>query len=176
MYTQVIHRRVNGSVDFYRNWTEYKNGFGLADHEYWIGNEMLHTLTSLKPQELRVDMGRFNGEKAYALYSNFSVGDEASKYKLEVNGYSGNAGDSLNASNNMMFTTMDQDNDIYSGSNCAIVLQSAGWFFYCSYANPNGQYIDYEISGLHSEYITWFSWKNTWVSLKTMQMMIRPRD
>lgn len=172
----VIHRRVNGSVDFYRNWTEYKNGFGLADHEYWIGNEMLHTLTSLKPQELRVDMGRFNGEKAYALYSNFSVGDEASKYKLEVNGYSGNAGDSLNASNNMMFTTMDQDNDIYSGSNCAIVLQSAGWFFYCSYANPNGQYIDYEISGLHSEYITWFSWKNTWVSLKTMQMMIRPRD
>lgn len=56
------------------------------------GNEMLHTLTSLKPQELRVDMGRFNGEKAYALYSNFSVGDEASKYKLEVNGYSGNAG------------------------------------------------------------------------------------
>lgn len=58
----------------------------------FTGNEMLHTLTSLKPQELRVDMERFNGEKAYALYSNFSVGDEASKYKLEVNGYSGNAG------------------------------------------------------------------------------------
>lgn len=54
---------------------------------------MLHKLTSLKPQELRADMQSFNGEKAYAVYSNFSVGDEASKYKLEVNGYSGNSGE-----------------------------------------------------------------------------------
>lgn len=56
------------------------------------GNDLLHSLTSLKPQELRVDMQRFNGEKAYAVYSNFSVVDEASKYKLKANGYSGNAG------------------------------------------------------------------------------------
>ncbi|XP_065934032.1 angiopoietin-4 isoform X3 [Magallana gigas] len=93
----VIQRRVNGSVDFYRNWTEYKNGFGFADHEYWMGNDMLHKLTSLKTQELRVDMERFNGEKAYAVYSRFSVGDETSKYKLEVQGYSGNAGCDCNA-------------------------------------------------------------------------------
>lgn len=53
---------------------------------------MLHKLTSMKPHELRVDMGRFNGEKAYAVYPNFLVRDDVSKYKLEVNGYSGNAG------------------------------------------------------------------------------------
>ena len=46
----------------------------------------------MKNNELRVDMQRFNGEKAYALYSNFSVGDENSKYQLTVQGYSGNAG------------------------------------------------------------------------------------
>nr|XP_034338041.1 fibroleukin isoform X2 [Crassostrea gigas] len=96
----VIQRRVNGLVNFYRNLTEYKNGFGFADNEYWIGNDMLHRLTSLKPQELRVDMERFNGEKAYAVYSNFSVGDEASKYQLQVTEYSGNAGDSLDYNNN----------------------------------------------------------------------------
>lgn len=37
-------------------------------------------------------MERFNGEKAYAVYSRFYVGDETSKYKLLVNGYSGTAG------------------------------------------------------------------------------------
>lgn len=58
----------------------------------FTGNDMLHKLTSLKTQELRADMERFNGEKAYAVYSRFSVGDETSKYKLEVQGYSGNAG------------------------------------------------------------------------------------
>lgn len=37
-------------------------------------------------------MGRFNGEKVYAVYFSFSFGDEASKYKLQVTGYSENAG------------------------------------------------------------------------------------
>ncbi|XP_065934035.1 microfibril-associated glycoprotein 4 [Magallana gigas] len=168
----VIQRRVNGSVDFYRNWTEYKNGFGFGDHEYWIGNDMLHRLTSLKPQELRVDMESFNGEKAHAAYSRFSVGDEASKYKLEVQGYSGNAGDGLDYHNNMKFSTPDQDNDRRSGS-CATEYRSAGWFNNCHYANPNGQYTDSEKTG--GKYIAWWKWKNSNISLKKMQLMIRPR-
>nr|XP_034338047.1 fibrinogen-like protein A [Crassostrea gigas] len=151
----VIQRRVNGLVDFYRNWTEYKNGFGYADHEYWIGNDMLHRLTSMNPQELRVDMERFNGEKAYAVYSNFSVGDEASKYQLQVTGYSGNAGDSLAYSNNSMFSTPDKDNDGWSNVNCATKYRSAGWFYNCFYANPNGQYTDSEKTG--AEYIVWIT-------------------
>uniref|UniRef100_K1R7J3 Tenascin n=1 Tax=Magallana gigas TaxID=29159 RepID=K1R7J3_MAGGI len=169
----VIQRRVNGSVDFYRNWTEYKNGFGFGDHEYWIGNDMLHKLTSLKTQELRADMERFNGEKAYAVYSRFSVGDETSKYKLEVQGYSGNAGDSLDYSNNMMFSTLDQDNDGYSSSNCATALRSAGWFYRCYWANPNGEYTDSEKTG--PGYISWYDWKHSHISLKSIQLMIRPR-
>lgn len=52
---------------------------------------MLHKVSSVQPQELRVDMERFNGEKAYAVYSTFSVGDEASKYILQVNEYVGTA-------------------------------------------------------------------------------------
>ena len=44
-------------------------------------------MTSARNYELRVDIQRFNGEKAYALYSNFSVGDENSKYQLTVQGY-----------------------------------------------------------------------------------------
>nr|XP_034338091.1 fibrinogen C domain-containing protein 1-A [Crassostrea gigas] len=169
----VIQRRVNGSVDFYRNWTDYKNGFGYADHEYWIGNDMLHRLTLLKPQELRVDMERFNGEKAYAVYSSFSVGDEASKYQLQVTGYSGNAGDGLGPSNNMKFSTPDQDNDGNSGVNCATYYRSTGWFQNCYNANPNGQYTDSEKTG--RSYIEWYPWKDSYISLKSIQLMIRPR-
>lgn len=54
---------------------------------------MLHRIPLVQPRELRIEMERFNGEKAYAIYSNFSVGDEASKYKLGVNGYVENAGE-----------------------------------------------------------------------------------
>ena len=34
---QVFHRRINGSVDFYRNWTEYENGFRNVNDEFWLG-------------------------------------------------------------------------------------------------------------------------------------------
>uniref|UniRef100_A0A8W8JMS7 Fibrinogen C-terminal domain-containing protein n=1 Tax=Magallana gigas TaxID=29159 RepID=A0A8W8JMS7_MAGGI len=136
------------------------------------GNDMLHRLTSQKPQELRVDMERFNGEKAYAVYSRFAVGDETSKYKLEVNGYSGNAGDSLDYHNNMKFSTPDQDNDNKNGS-CATKFRSGLWFNNCYFANPNGQYTDSEITG--PGYIIWKLWKNSSISLKSIQLMIRPR-
>ncbi|XP_078336948.1 uncharacterized protein LOC111132439 [Crassostrea virginica] len=168
----VIQRRVDGSVDFYRNWTEYRNGFGNVDKEYWIGNEILHHLTSMKNNELRVDMQRFNGEKAYALYSDFSVGDENSKYQLTVQGYSGNAGDSLTYSNKMKFSTMDQDNDKYSIS-CSTYQKSAGWFNQCAYADPNGQYTDSEKTSW--KYIYWYHWKYSLIALKKIQLMIRPR-
>ena len=32
----VIQRRINGSVDFKRDWTNYLTGFGNPEHEYWF--------------------------------------------------------------------------------------------------------------------------------------------
>lgn len=52
----------------------------------------MHRLTSTGNFKLQVDLQSFKGEKAYAQYSNFGVGNDVSKYKLSVSGYTGNAG------------------------------------------------------------------------------------
>uniref|UniRef100_K1RGK7 Ficolin-1 n=1 Tax=Magallana gigas TaxID=29159 RepID=K1RGK7_MAGGI len=87
----VIQRRMDGSEDFYRSWQTYKAGFGKPLGEYWLGNEDIHLLTTKTSQELRVDLKKFSGEKAYAKYSTFTVGSESQKYMLAVGGYSGTA-------------------------------------------------------------------------------------
>ena len=33
----MIQRRLDGSTDFYRNWTEYENGFGNVYADFWLG-------------------------------------------------------------------------------------------------------------------------------------------
>ena len=42
--------------------------------------------------QLRVDLKDLNDTRAYAEYSNFSVGNEAGNFRLTFGGYSGNAG------------------------------------------------------------------------------------
>lgn len=83
-------------------------------------------------------------------------------------------GDSLSYSNNQNFSTPDQDNDWSEGDNCATRYRTAGWFRSCFLANPNGPYTDSEKIASHG-YLTWQRWKMSWISLKAMQLMIRPR-
>ena len=85
----VFQRRQNGSVDFYRNWTDYKNGFGNISGEFWLGLDNINRLTKNNDTELRVDLEDFEGGKRYATYSTFVVEDENEKYKLTVEGYEG---------------------------------------------------------------------------------------
>ncbi|XP_062581356.1 fibrinogen-like protein A [Saccostrea cucullata] len=169
----VIQKREDGDVDFYRTWIEYRQGFGNSSKNYWIGNDAIHTLTMNKNQELRVDLQRHNGEQAYAVYTTFYIGDEDSKYRLTVSGYSGTAGDSLWYNNRMIFTTKDQDND-RSVLNCGVSYHGGWWYNQCAFANLNGQYAQSARFGW--KYTIWYYWKGTTETLKQTLMMVRNKN
>ncbi|KAL9983002.1 hypothetical protein ACROYT_G005122 [Oculina patagonica] len=85
----VFQKRLNGSVDFYRDWADYKNGFGDLNGEFWLGLDKIYRLTNSDTYKLRVDLDDWEGETKYAEYDTFAVSDEASKYELSLGSYSG---------------------------------------------------------------------------------------
>ena len=85
----VFQTRIDGSVDFYLGWNEYKKGFGDLDGEFWLGLDNIHRLSKSGQNVLRIDLEDFQNETRYAQYSTFAVANEGEKYKLNIGGYSG---------------------------------------------------------------------------------------
>ena len=83
----VFQKRIDGSVDFNLNWSNYKHGFGNLSGEFWLGLDRIHRLTLDNNSMLRVDMEDFEGGSAYAEYSSFGVRSEHDKYRLILGCY-----------------------------------------------------------------------------------------
>ncbi len=141
----VIQRRVDASVSFERNWADYKSGFGDPSGNFWIGLDKLHCLAGPgKGAILNIEIkhGSNPSKLFYAAYSLFEIGNEADGYRLNIGGFSGNAGDSFAFSNGMKFTTYDRDNDVHSSYNCASEYRGGWWHKACFMANLNNLYPD----------------------------------
>nr|XP_002124046.1 ficolin-1-A-like [Ciona intestinalis] len=108
----VIQRRKDGSVNFERNWANYSAGFGTRDGEHWLGLVTLNKLTTIENYDLRVDVTDCNHVTKYAQYSRFRVHSSSINYRLEVNGHSGDVGDSLAYHNGQIFQTCDRNGGI----------------------------------------------------------------
>ncbi|CAG2184861.1 Angiopoietin-related protein 7,Angiopoietin-1 [Mytilus edulis] len=120
----IVQRRFDGSESFDRDWNTYKRGFGKPTGEYWIGNDNLHAILSEERKfKVRFVLVDVSGERAYAEYSNFYVGNEDSNYELSISGY---------------FGTADRDNDLLKGS-CAINKCGGWWHRECTYGNINNK-------------------------------------
>ncbi|KAM3623282.1 uncharacterized protein V6R79_009585 [Siganus canaliculatus] len=197
----VIQRRRDGSLDFGKNWNQYKNGFGHLSPddttEFWLGNEKIHLLTTSTnmPTVLRIELVDWEGKTRYADYNMFRIGSEADKYRLTYGYYfGGDAGDAFDGydfgddpsdkfytvHNGMQFSTSDSDNDKYDG-NCAQQDGSGWWMNRCHAAHLNGKYYQggrYTVKDA-GEYgfdngIIWVTWHDRWYSLKETTMKIIP--
>ncbi|KAJ8035735.1 Fibrinogen C domain-containing protein 1 [Holothuria leucospilota] len=136
----VMQRRVNRSVSFTRNWDVYKDGFGIPNHELWLGNEKLSYMTNQQTFELRIDVIKEADDAHWNMnYELFRVDNEDNNYQLELGTYFGNAGfDYMTRHRNRQFSTPDRDNDDTSYRHCA-ALSNSGWWFggYCWTADLN---------------------------------------
>ncbi|XP_078370673.1 microfibril-associated glycoprotein 4-like [Oculina patagonica] len=169
----VLQKRLDGSVNFYRDWVDYKRGFGNLNGEFWLGLDKINRLTKTTKNRLRVDLEDTEGKTAYAEYDMFAVTSEKTKYKLSLGTYSGTAGDSLSYHRGLPFSTKDQDNDSWS-TNCAVIRKGAWWYRGCNASNLNGFYHNGKHSG--SDGVNWGAWRGYGYSVKRAEMKIRPVD
>ncbi|XP_078616390.1 microfibril-associated glycoprotein 4-like [Branchiostoma floridae x Branchiostoma japonicum] len=172
----VIQRRFDGTVNFYRNWADYKNGFGGVEGEHWLGLDKMHNLTTQNNYELYVELEDWEGNTAYAKYDTFSIGDESTDYTLTIGAYSGDAGDAI-YQNGMKFSARDVDNDA-SSTHCAQRFSGGWWYSGCTNSALNGAYYQPEdYHGSETGYgVFWIQWKGIYYSLKATKMMVRPRN
>jgi len=174
----IILQRLGHMFNWWLSWANYKAGFGAIDNDhFWLGLEKVHLLTSSQSYRLRVELQERSTNLWYsAEYWSFKIGDELNdKYRLEVAGYSGDAGDSLQYEgddsdgcfgcyyhNGMKFTTYDNDNDL-DGPNCALFNGGGGWWYNsCQWACLTCGFTDYK-------------WK-TMGEIVNSRMMIKPQE
>ena len=86
----VVQRRQDPSVNFYRGWQDYKNGFGYLNRNFWLGLDKIRRLIKLGQNVLRVNLTDWKNDTKYAKYGSFSVASESDGYRLNVGSYSGN--------------------------------------------------------------------------------------
>ena len=143
----VFQRRRDGSVDFNKNWEDYKLGFGHLKGEFWYGNQNIHRMTNSsfapKKSQLLITM-RMKGQNStiYAKYDKFEIRNETSWYSLKIDGFSGNVRNWMKYNNNNNFTTFDSDHDRWQSGNCASDYGDEGgwWYGWCSRSYLNGKY------------------------------------
>ena len=93
----IFQQRIDTTITWNRNWTDYRDDFGSLGGNYWMGNEKVHLLTSAGTNyRLRIEMLFLADGWMSAEYDQFSLDNETGLYRLHVACYSnGECGDSL---------------------------------------------------------------------------------
>ncbi|XP_061190478.1 ficolin-1-like [Saccostrea echinata] len=139
------------------------------------GNDVIHRLTKGRNSSLYVSITLQSGKKLYELYHQFSVSDEANKYKLSLGGpVTGTLGDRMlltgysdDFASGMYFSTPDRDND-RAGYHCAANWRGGWWFNSCHSTYLNGLWSS------ENWLSPWYPTVQYGTEIKETLMMIKP--
>ena len=177
----IIQRRIDGTLDFEKNWDEYVTGFGDFNKNFWLGLDKIKRVTDMGIHEVYMGLENFytSGEKtAWARYSYFSLGSAASDYPLTLGIFDAEstAGNSLSPHRGAAFSTADKVNYSNSTGDCSQTYKGGWWHKNCRNSNLNGKW--YDGGSSMNDGIIWEDWISDTYSLKTSVIAVRrvPRD
>ncbi|GBM57307.1 Techylectin-5A [Araneus ventricosus] len=172
-WTMIQRRgRFSNKVDFYREWNDYKKGFGNITEEFWIGNDNIFALTNQRNYFARFDMATVDNEHFYAKYSSFWIEDENAAYALHFGNYNGTAGNGIRSSIDTKFSTKDRKNFNHT-EDCVSEKQGGWWYSECGLSNPNG--VNQPGGKNNWKYMNWKT-LTEYDSLSSIEIKIRSED
>ena len=172
-------RRLNGTVDFSRNWDDYKRGFGQnGDNmtELWLGNENVYQVLQsygTTECELRIEMDAWDETERWLVASNVRMNNETSKYTLNWDNVTGPYPEiysNWNYHKLLEFRTNDSENPHCVGS---VDQYTGGWWYECSSLFLTGKYVNQEVKTYKS--ISVVDSKHGY-PLKRARLMLRPTN
>ena len=163
----VFQRRYKPLTEnFDLDWNSYKQGFGDAYKEFWLGNDLIHEITSSIPHYIMVFGRKANGETAVSKYGSFFIENEIEFYKIHFDDtpLTGTISLTIPGSDwsnldGMKFSTTDKENDNHGEAHCALT-RGGFWYDRCGNVFPN------------REYIRWHSF-NREVGLEEIEIMFK---
>ncbi|XP_063283936.1 angiopoietin-related protein 3 [Pelobates fuscus] len=173
----VIQKRMDGSVDFNQTWEDYTNGFGDLTGEFWLGLAKIYALAQEADYVLHIELQDWKDNKRYIEYI-FTLGNEDSKYALQLLQVSGNIPSALPERTPLLFSTSD---DNASDLKCPSESQSGGWWSTtCSGTNLNAKYVKpkskSKMEKRRGQGLYWKPEKGRMYSLRSTKIMLYRTD
>ena len=106
-WTAILRRNVNMArqMNFNRSWTDYEQGFGDLNTEFWYDLRNIHCLTKREEVELQIEVRKDDGTGQVWMYGCFEIDGSETNYTLHIGQVQGPSDgfDSMARHNGMQF-------------------------------------------------------------------------
>ncbi len=122
-WTPIVFASEDSNFD--RPHSDYTDGFGSVQlGSYWLGNQVLYTISAQRSYNLRIDLWNSDGVYTYAEYKTVWIRDSAQGFQIELRDFLGGSAGDGGLYSGAAFHAKDLDNAEECASNLA-----GGWWF-----------------------------------------------